>query len=142
MLGPYRVAEQSSQGDGRLFGEDSAQQHIVRLSVWGRKLSASRYHSPSAEETETVRVPVLFPVGGRDGNCPRPGIIPGWPVYRACPHHVLRWSHVLAAVVRAVAVPGMDLVKCAESLITISTPSRAGGFRLLTIPQTNINGSS
>src|SRR5271163_4932646 len=31
--GPYGTAEQTSRGEGGLFGKDSAQKHIVRLSV-------------------------------------------------------------------------------------------------------------
>jgi hypothetical protein len=43
--GPYRVAEQSSQGDGRLFGDESAQKHIVRLSV-GICTAIAGYQNP------------------------------------------------------------------------------------------------
>ena len=46
--GPYCVAEQSSRGDGRLFGEDPAQKHIVRLSV-GVRTAIAGYRNPVIE---------------------------------------------------------------------------------------------
>src|ERR1700722_14866525 len=46
--GPYCVGEQSSRGDGRLFGEDPAQKHIVRLSV-GIGTAIAGYQNPVIE---------------------------------------------------------------------------------------------